>query len=78
LKRDCENEECISNLAVQPLGLDGAKEELAAVGVRAAVGHGQDARAGVLQLEVLVTELTAVDGLATSAVEVLEVTTLCI
>ena len=29
-------------LAVQPLGLGGAQEELRAVGVRASVGHGQD------------------------------------
>ena len=31
-----------------PLGLDGAEEELRAVGVGAGVGHGQDARASVL------------------------------
>jgi len=55
-------------LAVEPGGLGGAQEELAAVGVGAGVGHGQDARAGVLQLEVLVLELHAVDGLAARAV----------
>ena len=37
-------------------------EELGAVGVLAGVGHGQPARAVVLQLEVLVGELLAVDG----------------
>lgn len=35
--------------------------------VGAGVGHGQQTRAGVLDLEVLVGELLAVDGLATSA-----------
>merc|ERR1712037_598884 len=55
-------------LAVEPGGLCGAQEELAAVGVGAGVGHGQDARTGVLQLEVLVLELHPVDGLAARAV----------
>ncbi len=40
-------------LAVQPLGLHGGQEELGAVGVGASVGHGQEARASVLQLKVL-------------------------
>ena len=30
-------------LAVEPVGLDGAEEELRAVGARAGVGHRQDA-----------------------------------
>ena len=42
-------------LAIQPGGLDGADEELRAVGVGAGVGHGEDTRAGVLQGEVLVS-----------------------
>lgn len=62
--------------AVQPGGLDGGDEELGAVGVGASVGHGEDAGAGVLQDEVLVGELLAVDGLATSAVVVREVAAL--
>lgn len=33
----------------------------------AGVGHGEDAGAGVLQVEVLVLELLAVDGLSTGA-----------
>jgi hypothetical protein len=37
------------------------------VRVGAGVGHGEDTGAGVLELEVLVLELLAVDGLATSA-----------
>jgi hypothetical protein len=32
-------------LAVEPRGLDGAEEELGPVGVRAGVGHREDARA---------------------------------
>jgi hypothetical protein len=55
-------------LAVQPGGLHGGEEELRAVGVGARVGHGQQAGAGVLQLEILVGELLAVDGFAASAV----------
>lgn len=46
------------------------------VRVRAGVGHGEDTGASMLQGEVLISELLAVDGLATSAVEVGEVTTL--
>ena len=55
-------------LAVKPVGLDSAQEKLAAVGARACVGHREGARAGVLQLEVLISELSAVDGFATCAV----------
>merc|ERR1740138_783017 len=62
--------------AIEPCGLDGADEELGAVGVRASVGHGKDAFAGVLELEVLVLELFAVDGFAASAGAVGEVAAL--
>ena len=40
-------------LAVEPVGLDGAQEELGAVGARARVRHGEDARSRVLKSEVL-------------------------
>jgi len=63
-------------LIIQPAGLNSSDEELASIGVGASVGHGHDTRASVLQLEVLVLELAAVDGLATSAIVVGEVTTL--
>lgn len=43
-------------LAIQPGGDDGGQEELAAVGVLAAVGHGQEARLAVLQGERLVLQ----------------------
>ena len=39
-------------------------EELRAVGVGAGVGHGQETGLGVSQLEVLVREFLAVDGLS--------------
>lgn len=61
---------------IEPGSLHGRDEELGAVRVRAGVRHRHDARAGVLQVEVLVLELVAVDRLATGAVVVLEVTTL--
>lgn len=63
-------------LVVQPGGLHSANKELGAVRVGASVGHRQDAGAGVLQLEVLIGELVAVDGLAASAVVVGEVAAL--
>src|SRR4051812_17961427 len=47
-------------LAVQPGGHHGGDEELRAVGVGAGVGHRQQARLGVLELEVLVRELLTV------------------
>ena len=55
-------------LVVQPRRGHHRHEELGPVGVGAGVGHGKDARAGVLQLEVLILELHSVDGLAASAV----------
>merc|ERR1712022_82837 len=63
-------------LTVEPVGLDGAEEELRAVGVGACVGHGQNAFTRVLQCEVLVLKLGAVDGLAAGTVVVGEVATL--
>jgi hypothetical protein len=63
-------------LAVQPGGFGGTQEELGAVGARASVSHREDTSAGVLEVEVFVGELFAVDGFATSAVLAGEVTTL--
>ena len=64
-------------LAIEPVGLDGAEEELRPVGVGASVGHGQDAGAGVLELKVLVGKLLAVDGLSTSALRNVSTTAPC-
>jgi len=63
-------------LAIQPRSLGSADKELRTVGVGSSVGHAEDARAGVLELEVLVLELVAIDGLASSAVVVGEVSAL--
>merc|ERR1712093_333662 len=57
-------------LAVQPGGGDCAEEELGTVGVRTSVGHGEDSGASVLEGEVLVLKLVAVDRLASGAVVV--------
>lgn len=62
--------------AVKPAGNDGGDEELGAVGVLAGVGHGEQTGLVVLQLEVLIREPVTVDGLATSAVALGEITTL--
>ena len=63
-------------LAIEPRSLDGAEEELGAVGSGASVGHGKDTRAGVLELEVLIGELGPVDRLAAGARAVGEVAAL--
>lgn len=53
--------------AIEPRGHDSGYEELRAVGVRAGVGHGEKEGPVVLELEVLVGKLLAVDGLSTGA-----------
>ena len=63
-------------LAVQPASHHSGDEELRAVGVRTSVGHREQTRLVVLELEVLVSELGAVDRLAARAVASGEVTTL--
>lgn len=66
-------------LAVKPLGLGGADEELGAVRVGARIGHGEGARAKVLASttgETLIRELVTVDGLAPGAVAAGEIAAL--
>ena len=53
-------------LPIQPGGLHSGDEELRSVGVAPGIGHGQPAGSEVLQLEVLVLELVAIDGLSAS------------
>lgn len=62
--------------SIKPRGLDGGNKELGAIGVRTSVGHRKGTGAGVLQDEVLVGEFLAIDGLATSAIVVCEVSAL--
>lgn len=59
-----------------PASLAGANEELWAVGVGSSVGHGQSSLSPVLQGEVLIRKLTAIDGLPTGSIMVGEVSTL--
>ena len=61
---------------VQPRGDHGANEKLRPVRVRAGVGHGQRSWTGVLQLEVFIRELFAVNRLASRAISFGEITTL--
>lgn len=63
-------------LAIKVRGQHGGDEELRSVGVGAGVGHGQEADTVVLQLEVLIGELGAVDTLATTSITSGEITTL--
>ena len=63
-------------LIVQPGSLDSANEELRSVGVGSGIGRGQNARTGMLQGEVLVGKIVAIDRLAASAIVICEVTTL--
>jgi len=49
-------------LSVEPGGLGGGDEELRSVGVGSGIGHRQPSGAEVLQHEVLVGKLLAVDG----------------
>lgn len=63
-------------LSVEPLSDDGGDEELGAVGVGTGVGHGEETGLVMAKLEVLIGKLGTVDGLATSAVVVGEVTAL--
>ena len=63
-------------LAIQPLSLGSADENLGTVCVGASICRGQDARTHMLQDEILVMKFLPIDGLATSAIMVCEVTTL--
>ena len=64
-------------LVVEPRCLNERHEELRSISVSARVGHGEEARPRVLEDEVLILELPAVDGLTASAIVLCEVATLC-
>lgn len=61
---------------VEVLGFLQGDEELRAVRVTPAIGHWQNARTCVPNVEVLVLKLAAVDGLASGSITVGDVTTL--
>ena len=74
--------ESIADLSEDDVGtvevrcVDEAEEELGAVGAWASVSHGEDSSAGVLVLEVLIIELSAIDTFAASTVACGEISTL--
>lgn len=63
-------------LAIQPGSDNSGDEELGTVGVGTSVGHGKETRSVVDSLEVLVSKLLAVDGLAAGTIVSGKVTTL--
>jgi len=63
-------------LAIEPRGRNSGDEELRTVGVRAGIGHRQETGLSVLELEILVFELVAVNAFTASSVLVGEVTAL--
>ena len=63
-------------LVVQPLRLGACEEELTAVRVGAAVGHGQQAGSPVLQKKVFVGEVVAVYGDSSRPVAIDKITSL--
>mmetsp|Transcript_23084 Transcript_23084/g.32566 ORF Transcript_23084/g.32566 Transcript_23084/m.32566 type:complete len:203 (+) Transcript_23084:478-1086(+) len=62
--------------SVQVWGSNGSNEELGTVGMGSSVGHGQQARGTVLQLEVFVAELAAVNRFTASTISTRKVTSL--
>ena len=58
-------------VAVQPGAGNGRDEELRTVGVGARVSHGKETRSVVAHTEVLIGELSAVDGLTSITIEIL-------
>ena len=63
-------------LPVEVGGVLRSEEELAAIGSRPGVSHGEEAAAGVLDNEVLIGELLSIDGLPARAVAAGEVAAL--
>lgn len=62
--------------SIEPASDDCGDEELGAVGVFSGVGHAEQSFAGVLELEVLIWELVAIDRFAACAISGREVSSL--
>ena len=58
----------LTMLPIQPGAGCCTQEELAAVCVLASIGHTEDACACVLELEIFILKVSAIDGLSTSAI----------
>ena len=63
-------------LAIQMGSGHGTQEELRTISVGSSIGHGKDSSTSVPETEILVIELSSIDGLASSAIEVSEVSSL--
>lgn len=63
-------------LAVEPRSDDGGDEELGTIGVGTGIGHGKESRSSMLELEVLVGKLCAVDGFASGSISCGEIASL--
>lgn len=61
--------------AVEPRGGHCAQEELAAIGVWSSIRHAQNTGPGVLELEILILKLLAINGLSSRPVAPSEVST---
>ena len=59
-----------------PLSLNSTEEKLRSVCIGPRIGHAQNPRSGVLQNEVLIGKLIAVDGLASGSISTGEIATL--
>ena len=66
----------LTMLSIQPGAGCCTQEELAAICVLASIGHAEDACACVLELEVFVLEISAINGLSASAITCIPNTTL--
>lgn len=62
--------------SVQPRALHGGNEKLASISTGTGIGHAQEEGLVMLEIEVLISKLLTVDGLASSTIVTRKVTTL--
>ena len=65
-----------SYLSIKPLSLDCAKEKLRTICARSSIGHWENTRSCVLELEVLVSKFHSVNWFTTSTVVISEISSL--